>query len=314
MFASSHRVEGYGAHWAIGEPLISCVRLYINHSTVVWIKGCRERNAEQSRAFGMSDSLGRCWTPGDRYERCGTARNKVRRVGDRRCRTLSDGCRARTDTSIPEATQCGEWHQSGSTSVRTGFLSLKRYLYAGEISRAPLSYNSPHPCPGFGHMISANRRKGLRCLFSTRERSLYFLTNSSQSVSHAREGRSPYLLLFATDADGELKIPIRNAAVYQTLCEGRPARLRKCKVMIRVFDRSHWFLVTTRHSDDGTRNRSIYETTGFSWNGPLMVARLEKRGKSTPTGILSSEHHQAAIAAVERFVVQPGMRVLLTRF
>ena len=82
--------------------------------------------------------------------------------------------------------------------------------------------------------------------------------------------------------------------------------------MVRAFDRAHWFLVTTRYSDDGTRNRSIYETTGFSWNGPLMVARLEKRGKRTPAGILSSEHHQAAIAAVERFVIQPGRGVVLT--
>ena len=82
--------------------------------------------------------------------------------------------------------------------------------------------------------------------------------------------------------------------------------------MIRVFDRTHWFLVTTRHSDDGTRNRSIYETTGFSWNGPLMVVRLEKRGNRAPAGIISSKHHQAAIAAVERFVIQPGRRVVLT--
>ena len=74
--------------------------------------------------------------------------------------------------------------------------------------------------------------------------------------------------------------------------------------MIRVFNRSHWFLVTTRYSDDGPKNRSIYETMGFAWNGPLTVMRLEKRGKCPPAGILSAEHHQAANAAVERFVIQ----------
>lgn len=113
-------------------------------------------------------------------------------------------------------------------------------------------------------------------------------------------------MLFATDADGELKIPIREAATYRTLYEGHPARLRKCKVMVKVFGRTHWFLVTTRYSDGGARNRSIYETMGFAWNGPVTAMRLEKRGKCTPAGILSSEHHQAAVAAIERFVIQLG--------
>ena len=107
-------------------------------------------------------------------------------------------------------------------------------------------------------------------------------------------------MLFASDADGELKIPIRNAAAYRNLDEGRPARLRECKVMIRVFDRTHWFLVRTRYSVEGAVNNSIGETMGFSWNGPLTVMRLEGRGRRTPAGILSSEHHQAAIAAVEQ--------------
>ena len=73
--------------------------------------------------------------------------------------------------------------------------------------------------------------------------------------------------------------------------------------MIRVFDRAYWFLVTTRYSYDGTQNRSIYETMGFSWNGPLTVMRLERRGDRVPAGILSSEHHQAASAAVEQSVI-----------
>ena len=77
--------------------------------------------------------------------------------------------------------------------------------------------------------------------------------------------------------------------------------------MVKVFSRTHWFLVTTRHSDDGARNRSIYETMGFAWNGPVTVMRLEKRGECIPAGILSSEHHQAAVAAIERFVFQLGI-------
>ena len=139
-----------------------------------------------------------------------------------------------------------------------------------------------------------------------------FLTNLQQSVSRSREAGSPYFLLFVPDADRELKVPLREAAAYRTLYEGRPARLRKCKVMIRMFDRTHWFLVATRHSDDGARNRAIYEAASFSWNGPLSVMRLESRGKRTLAGILSSEHHQAAIAAVERFVIQLGVRTVLT--
>ena len=123
------------------------------------------------------------------------------------------------------------------------------------------------------------------------------LTNFQPSASHSQAARSPYFLLFASDADRELKIPIHNAAAYRNLDEGRPARLRECKVMIRVFDRAHWFLVRTRYSGEGAVNHSIGETMGFSWNGPLTVMRLEGR---TPAGIISSEHHQAAIAAVEQ--------------
>jgi len=74
--------------------------------------------------------------------------------------------------------------------------------------------------------------------------------------------------------------------------------------MVRVFDRTYWFLVITRYTHDGVKNRSIHETMGFAWNGPLTVMRLEKRGDKTPIGISSSEHHQAASAAVERFVIQ----------
>lgn len=74
--------------------------------------------------------------------------------------------------------------------------------------------------------------------------------------------------------------------------------------MITMFDHVHWFLVTTRHSDDGIENHSIHETLGFSWNGPLTVMRLERRGGKTPVGILTAEHYQAAIAALERYVTR----------
>lgn len=144
------------------------------------------------------------------------------------------------------------------------------------------------------------------------QRLLHFLTNLKQLGTRSRVEVNPYFLLFATDADRALKIPLREAAVYRTLCEGLPARLRKCKVMIRVFDRTHWFLVTTRYGDDGPKNRSIYETMGFAWNGPLMVTRLERRGKCPPAGILSAEHQQAATAAVERFVIPLRAGAVLT--
>lgn len=174
--------------------------------------------------------------------------------------------------------------------------------------------NAHSPCPGFSRTTCANKPRDLRYSSSSREELLRFLTDPQRSASHSQEERSSYLLLFVTDADRELKIPIHAAAAHRTLCEGRPAPLRKCKVMIRAFDRTYWFLVTTRHSNDCARNRSIYETTGFSWNGPLMVTRMERRSKRTPVGIESSEHHQAAIAAVERFVVQLrlGVETVLT--
>lgn len=73
--------------------------------------------------------------------------------------------------------------------------------------------------------------------------------------------------------------------------------------MMRAFDRTYWFVVTTRHSHDGMQNRSIFETMGFPWNGPLTVMRLEKRGDKAPAGITSPEHHQAASAAVEQFAI-----------
>lgn len=80
-----------------------------------------------------------------------------------------------------------------------------------------------------------------------------------------------------------------------------------------TFGRVHWFLVTTRHSDDGAMNHSIHETTGFSWNGPLTVMRLERRGGNIPIGILTAEHHQAAIAAVEQYTTRLISEPPLTR-
>lgn len=141
---------------------------------------------------------------------------------------------------------------------------------------------------------------------------LHFLINIQQSGSRSREEANPYFMLFATDADRALRIPFHEATTYRTLYEGRPARLRNCKVMIRAFDRIHWFVVTTRYSDDGPRNYSIYETTRYIWNGPLTVMRLENHGKCRPAGILSAEHHQAATAAVERFVIQIEVDAVLT--
>lgn len=150
------------------------------------------------------------------------------------------------------------------------------------------------------------RRQGTSVFIPSPYLSIQFLTNlvSRQQIGPPpRERASPYFLLFATDADRELKIPIDEAATYRALREGRPAQLRKCKVMISVFDRVHWFLVATRYNDDGARNHSIRETMGFRWNGPLTVMRLEKRGGDT-IGILTAEHHQAAIAAVERYATR----------
>jgi len=112
----------------------------------------------------------------------------------------------------------------------------------------------------------------------------------------------PYFLLLAVDSDREIRIPMSSWGLYQNLREGRPARLRKCKVMIRTFGRERWYLVLTRYSQRGARNCAVSEAIGRDWNGPISVAKLERRRDTIPTGIVSSEDYHAAVAAVELYV------------
>jgi len=112
----------------------------------------------------------------------------------------------------------------------------------------------------------------------------------------------PFFLFFDVDADRELKVPIPAVAPYMLLHEGRPARLRKCRVMVRVSGQARWFLVITRYDETGVRNHAVQETTGFHWLGPLAIVKLEKRGSRRPTGITSSRDFHAAISALERYV------------
>lgn len=81
--------------------------------------------------------------------------------------------------------------------------------------------------------------------------------------------------------------------------------------MVRVAERTQWFLVVTRYDADGRRNRAIQETTGFRWRGPLAVMKLEKRGSRRPVGITSSRDFHAAISALERYAL---LRNFLARF
>ena len=111
---------------------------------------------------------------------------------------------------------------------------------------------------------------------------------------------APYFLLFAVDADRELKIPMSAASLYMSLHEGRPARLRKCRVMVKIGGQAKWFLVITRYDVDGEKNRAVQETTGFRWLGPLAIMKLEKRGSRRPAGIVSSRDFHAAISGLER--------------
>ena len=85
------------------------------------------------------------------------------------------------------------------------------------------------------------------------------------------------------------------------LHEGRPARLRKCKVMVRVAGRARWFLVITRYDEHGERNLAVQETTGFRWLGPLAIMKLDRRGSRQPAGMVSSRDFHAAISALERY-------------
>jgi len=114
---------------------------------------------------------------------------------------------------------------------------------------------------------------------------------------------APYFLFFDVDADRELKIPISAVAPYMLLHEGRPARLRKCRVMVKVDERPQWFLVVTRYDADGRRNAAILEATGFRWVGPLAIMKIEKKGSRQPVGITSPRDFHAAVSALERYAL-----------
>jgi len=123
------------------------------------------------------------------------------------------------------------------------------------------------------------------------------------STQQRRKMLSPYFLFFDVDADRELKIPISAAAPYMLLHEGKPAQLRKCKVMVKVDERPQWFLVITRYDADGRRNTAIHETTGFRWLGPLAIMKLERKGSRRPAGIGSPRDFHAAVSALERYAM-----------
>ena len=114
---------------------------------------------------------------------------------------------------------------------------------------------------------------------------------------------APYFLFFDVDADRELKISVSAAASYMLLHEGRPGRLRKCRVMVRVAGRARWFLVITRYAENGERNLAVQETTGFRWLGPLAIMKLERRGSRRPAGMVSPRDFHAAISALERYEI-----------
>lgn len=114
---------------------------------------------------------------------------------------------------------------------------------------------------------------------------------------------APYFLFFDVNADRELKVPISSAAPYMSLREGRPARLRKCRVMVKVAGQAKWFIVITRYDANGRENQAIGETTGFRWLGPLAIMKLEKRRNRRPVGINSSRDYHATISALEQYAL-----------
>ena len=113
----------------------------------------------------------------------------------------------------------------------------------------------------------------------------------------------PCFLFFDVDADRELKVPVSAAARYMVLHEGRPARLRECRVMVKVAGQAKWFLVVTRYDTEARRNYAIQETTGFRWLGPLAIMKLESRGSRRLLGVVSSEDLYAAISALELYAL-----------
>ena len=115
---------------------------------------------------------------------------------------------------------------------------------------------------------------------------------------------APYFLFFDVDADRELKISMSAASAYMSLPEGRPARLRKCKVMVEVFGKARWFLVVARYDENGERNKAIQETTGFCWWGPLAIMKLGRKRSRLPTGMTSSRDFHAATSALERYALR----------
>lgn len=127
--------------------------------------------------------------------------------------------------------------------------------------------------------------------------------HSCQYSTAALKMLAPYFLFFDVDADRELKIPVSAALPYMSLHEGRPARLRKCRVMVKAAGRPKWFLVITRYDADGEKNHAIEETTGFRWLGPLVIMKLERRGSRRQVGMTSSRDFHAAFSALERYAL-----------
>lgn len=154
------------------------------------------------------------------------------------------------------------------------------------------------------HLREANARSGGASYTSGGIFVPYVVRSPLQTSREVARGgsrriASPYFLLFPVDADRETRIPLSSWSSYQGLREGRPDRLRKCKVMIRAFGSEHWFLITTRYSQNGPRNCALSEAMGRNWNGPLSVCVLEGRRETAPIGIVTSEYHHTALAAVE---------------
>ena len=121
-------------------------------------------------------------------------------------------------------------------------------------------------------------------------------------------------LYFDPDGVGvqKLGIPVvsslHNAAEHAELESLEPfasgrERIRGCKVGIRRNQRRHFYMIYTKYRRTDT-NYAIIEESGNqeSWNGPLVVMRLDTASATRLVSITSKTHKDMAIQAVARYV------------
>ena len=88
----------------------------------------------------------------------------------------------------------------------------------------------------------------------------------------------------------------------ESFFQGRQ-RIRGCKVGVTKNNRRHFYMVYTKHRKTQV-NSAIMEESGNreSWDGPLVVMRLDSVTATRLVSITSKSHREIAILAVAKYV------------